>query len=163
MPSYWSEGVVYCTCGHLLKEIAANRGVIQKTLDLLSIPEYVSKKGRLHCHRYGKTPEKKEYLLVHNLKKRCIKRKITWIHDRFLRDSDFVNPCSNMIEMKTCVSNGTILQNKISPIECQNQNIFRYKQNWWIFLNKSGNTGPLRNRSDFNEALSALNRLHRES
>ena len=27
--SYWSEGVVYCTCGHLLKEIAANRGVIE--------------------------------------------------------------------------------------------------------------------------------------
>ena len=24
--SYWSEGIVYCTCGHLLKEILANRG-----------------------------------------------------------------------------------------------------------------------------------------
>ena len=36
----------------------------------------------------------------------------------------FVNVCSNMIEMKTFVSNGTILQNKISPIECQHQNIF---------------------------------------
>ena len=35
---------------------------------------------------------------------------------------------------------------------------FRYKQNWWISLNKSGNTGPLRNRSDFNEALSTLSR-----
>ena len=39
---------------------------------------------------------------------------------------------------------------------------FHYRQNWWIFLNKSGNTGPLRNRSDFNQALSTLNRLHRE-
>ena len=27
--SYRSEGVVHCTCGHLLKEIAANRGVIE--------------------------------------------------------------------------------------------------------------------------------------
>ena len=35
----------------------------------------------------------------------------------------FINPCSNMIEMKMFVLNGTILQNKISPIECQNQNI----------------------------------------
>ena len=43
--SYWSEVIVYCTCGHLLKEIAANRGVIQYTLDLLSIPEYLIKKG----------------------------------------------------------------------------------------------------------------------
>ena len=30
-----------------------------------------------------------------------------------------------MIEMKMCVSNSTILQNKISPIECQNQNILK--------------------------------------
>ena len=74
--SYWSEGIVYCTCGHLLKEIVANGGFIEHTLDLLSIPEYVIKKGRPHGHRYGKTPEKKEYHLAHNLKKRCIKRKI---------------------------------------------------------------------------------------
>ena len=40
---------------------------------------------------------------------------------------------------------------------------FRYRKNWWISLNKSGNTGPLRNRSDFNEALTTLNRLHQES
>ena len=26
--SYWSESIVFCTCGHLLKESAANRGVI---------------------------------------------------------------------------------------------------------------------------------------
>ena len=79
--SYWSEGIVYCTCGHLLKEIAANQGVIEYTLDLLSIPEYVIKKGRPHGHRYGKTPEKKYHHVAHNLKKR--------IHDRFLRDHDF--------------------------------------------------------------------------
>ena len=37
---------------------------------------------------------------------------------------------------------------------------FRYKQNWWITLNKSGSTGPLRNRSDFNEALSTMNHIY---
>ena len=26
--SYWSEGIVYCTCGHLLKAIVANRGIL---------------------------------------------------------------------------------------------------------------------------------------
>ena len=40
---------------------------------------------------------------------------------------------------------------------------FRYKQNWWISLNKTGNTGPLRKRSDFNQALSTLDRSHHES
>ena len=70
--SYWSESIVYCTCGHLLKEIVANRGFIEYTLDFLSISEYVIKKGRPHGHGYGKTPEKKENHLVHILKKRCI-------------------------------------------------------------------------------------------
>ena len=69
-PSYWSEGIVYCTCGLFLqKEIAANRGVIEYTLDVLSIPEYVIKKGRPHGHRYGKFPEDKQYHLAHNLKR----------------------------------------------------------------------------------------------
>ena len=58
------------------------------TLDLLSIPEYVIKKGRPHGHRYGKTPEKKEYHLVHNLK-RCIKKNFKGIHDRFLGAPEF--------------------------------------------------------------------------
>ena len=39
--SHWREGIVYCTCGHLLKETVANRRFIEKTLDLLSIPEYI--------------------------------------------------------------------------------------------------------------------------
>ena len=76
----------------------------------------------------------------------------------------FVNVCSNMIETKMFVLNGTIFQNKISPVECQNQNIFITDKNWWISLYKSRVTGgPLRNRSDFNQALSTLNSLHRES
>ena len=33
-----------------------------------------------------------------------------------------VNGCSKTIEMKMFVVNGTILQNKITPIECENQN-----------------------------------------
>ena len=87
--SYWSEGIVYCTCGHLLKEIAANRGVIEYTLDLLSIPEYVIKKERPHGHRYVKTKEQRQHFIAHNLRKRCIKRNYEGIHDRFLKDPEF--------------------------------------------------------------------------
>ena len=87
--SYWSERIVYCTCGHLLKETVANRSFIVYTLDVLSIPEYVTKKGRPHGHRYGKLAEKKEYHQAHNLKRRCIERQFKGIHDRFLRDHVF--------------------------------------------------------------------------
>ena len=34
---YWSQDIVYCTCGHLLKESEDSRGDIQCTLDHLSI------------------------------------------------------------------------------------------------------------------------------
>ena len=60
--SYWSEGIVYCTCGHVLKEIAANRGVIEFSLEILSIPTYVIKKGRPHGHRYGKAQKIKNII-----------------------------------------------------------------------------------------------------
>ena len=42
-PLYWNQGIVCCTCGHLLKESEASRGAIQCTLDLLSIQNYVIK------------------------------------------------------------------------------------------------------------------------
>ena len=40
---------------------------------------------------------------------------------------------------------------------------FRYKKKWWISHNKSGKIGPMRDRSDFNEALTKLHRLHEAS
>ena len=47
------------------------------TMDLLSLPEYVIKKGRPHGHRYGKKPGDKEYYLAHQLKKKMQKEKIS--------------------------------------------------------------------------------------
>ena len=68
---YWNQGIVYCICGHLLKESEASRGIRQWTLDLLSIQNYVIKH------------------IAHNLRKRCIKRNFEGIHDRFQKDPTF--------------------------------------------------------------------------
>ena len=67
---YWNQGIVYCTCGHLLKESEASRGILQWTLDLLSIHNYVIKKGRPHGHRFGKTEEQRDHHIAHNLQER---------------------------------------------------------------------------------------------
>ena len=40
---YWSEGIVYCTCGHLLRGTVSSRRFVVFTLDL-SIPEHVSRR-----------------------------------------------------------------------------------------------------------------------
>ena len=121
--SYWSEGMICCTCGHLLKENVANRSFIENTLDLLSIPEYLIKKGRPHGHRYGKTAEKNITwpIICKSDASREISKGSMIVSCQIMF---FANVCSNMIEMKMFALNGTILQNKISPIKCQNQNIF---------------------------------------
>ena len=55
--SYWDVGIVYCTCGHFLRNgTEENHKLIKYTMDLLSIPDYYIKKGRPHGHRYGKKP-----------------------------------------------------------------------------------------------------------
>ena len=72
----------------------------------------------------------------------------------------FEKSCSNMIEMKKLVSNGTILQDKISPIKCQNHNIFITDK---IRSSPKGLDTPLRNLSNFNQALFTSNSLHKES
>ena len=131
-------------------------------MDLLSIPEYVIKKGP-HGHRYGKTPQQKENQQVQNLRKRCIKKHFKGIHDRFLRDPEFRTAMLEHDRDEEACIKIYDLSDKVFSHYMTDSEYFRYKQNWWISLNESGNTGPLRNRSDFNEALSTLNRLHQES
>ena len=71
---YWNQGIVYCTCGHLLRENQSSRRIHRWQLDLLSIPNYVIKKGRPHGNRFGKTEEQKEHFIAHSLRRRRIKR-----------------------------------------------------------------------------------------
>ena len=55
--SYWNVGIVYCTCGHFLRDgMEENKKFVKYTLDFLSIPNCYIKKGRPHGHRYGKKP-----------------------------------------------------------------------------------------------------------
>ena len=74
---YWNQGIVYCTCGHLLRENQSSR----------TIPNYVIKKGRTHGNRHGKTEEQRKHFISHNLRKKCIKKCSEGIHDRFQNDS----------------------------------------------------------------------------
>ena len=123
------------------------------TLDLLSIPQYVIKKGRLHGHRYGKRPRNKEYHLANNLKKGCIKKDNKGIHDRFLRDLIFRGRMiENSRDEEVCRA-WDVLADEDHSYRMTESEYFHYRQNWWIPLNKSGNdTQPLRKRSDFKQA-----------
>ena len=63
--------------------------------------------------------------------------------------------------MKMFVEKWDILAEEDHTYRMSESEYFLNRQNWWISLNKSANTTePLRKRSDFNQALSTLNRLH---
>ena len=76
--AYWDVGIVYCTCGHFLRDDTAdNKKYIKSVLDLFSIPNFYIRKGRPHGHRNGKK------------EKKCGKKQYKNIHDRFIRDTWF--------------------------------------------------------------------------
>ena len=53
---HWSAGIVYCTCGHLMKDdTTENKKYISSVLDVFSIPNFYIRKGRPHGHRYGES------------------------------------------------------------------------------------------------------------
>ena len=83
---YWNQGIVYCTCGHLLRDNKSSRRIHRWQLDILSIPNYVIKKRRPHGNRGGKTEEQRKHFIAHNLRKRCIKKNFEGIHDRLQKD-----------------------------------------------------------------------------
>ena len=70
----WNQGIIYCTCGHLLVESESRRKFYKLKLDALSIPHIVIKKGRPRGARHEKTEEQYEYHIAFNAWKRCCKR-----------------------------------------------------------------------------------------
>ena len=75
---YWNQGIVCCTCGHLLRENQSSRRIFRWQLDLLSIPYYVIKKERPHGNRHGKTEEQIKHHIAHNFEKEMHQKRFWW-------------------------------------------------------------------------------------
>ena len=154
---------VHCTCGHLLVESESNQKFTQWRLDALSIPNYVIKKVRPHGARHGKTEAQNEHFIAHNARKRCVKKGLKGIHDRFQKDLRYrdaqlkadrtAEKCIEMDEL--ALKDFTY---RPSPEEFE-----RDKKTWSVSLNTSGRNAPMKLRSDFSEALTKMHRPHRES
>ena len=113
----WSHRFFNCTCGLLLKESEANRGAIQCTLDLLSVPNCVIKKGRPRGHRYGKTTTQREQYVAHNLRKRCTKRHFQGIHHRFVNDPEFrASQLEHDRDEEVCIKMDELAQKGFLPL-----------------------------------------------
>ena len=159
---HWNQGIVYCTCVHL-RENQSSRNILRWTLDLLSIPNYGIKKGRPHGNRHGETEEQRRHHIAHKLRKGCIKRVLEGIDGHFQNDSTFRDSQLGIVRTEEICIQMDKDTEKDFTYRMSQDGSFRYRQNWWISLDKSGRNEPMKLRSDFSEALTKLHRLHRES
>ena len=78
------------------------------------------------------------------------------IHHRFVNDPEFrASQLEHDRDEEVCIKMDELAQKDFRDHMTQAE-YFRYRKNWWISLNNSGRSGPLRDRSDFNDALSTL-------
>ena len=162
--SYWDVGIVYCTCGHFLRDdTKENKKYIKSVLDLSSIPNFYIRKGRPHGHRYGKKEGNHEYHTANQLKKKCKKREFLSIHDRFIRDARFRKTMIELGRTEEVIREMDKLANEDHTHIATEEELNVYRSNWWIRSNFVGSdTMPVRHRADFNEALCTLRRLKNE-
>ena len=134
--TYWNAGIVCCTCGHFLQDdTTENKKYISSVLDLFSIPNFYTRKGRPHGHRYGKAPGCKEYHTANQLQKRCRKKKYDNIHDRFIRDKFFRKTMIELGRSEEIILEMDRLASENHSHIATKAEIDVYRGNWWIRSN----------------------------
>ena len=92
--AYWDVGIVYCTCGHFLRDdTTENKKYIKSVLDLFSIPNFYIRKGRPHGHRYRKKEGDKNTTLQINSKRSAGKEDTTTFTIDLFVIHGSENPC----------------------------------------------------------------------
>ena len=159
--SYWDIGIVYCTCGHFLRnENEDNKRFVKYTMDLLSIPYYYITKGRTHGHRYGKKPGDRENYIANSLKKKYKKKNYLGTHDRFVRDETFRKNMYDAGRDEEMLREMGKLADEDHTHHLTSEEFETYSNIWWLRSNTIGSdTMPVRHRPDFKQALSALRQL----
>ena len=159
--TYWDIGIVYCTCGHFLRDdTTENKKYISSVLDLFSIPNFYIRKGRPHGHRYGKKEGCKEFHTAKKLQKKCRKNQFENIHDRFIRDKSFRKTMIELGRSEEAILEMDRLGNEDHIYIATEEEIDVYRGNWWIRSNLvNSDTMPKKHRPVFKKALSTLHRF----
>ena len=85
----WTTGIVDCTCGTWLRPSDKNRKFNKDRFDVLSIPNYVIKKGPSHGARHGPTERQIIYCVANKEARKARKNRYTSILDRFLNSQRY--------------------------------------------------------------------------
>ena len=128
-PSYWDIGIVYCTCGHFLRN--GNEDIkrfVKYTMDLLSIPYYYITKGRTHGHRFGKKPGDRAYYVANSAQEEMQEERLFWAYTtgsfamtrsaRICMTQDAMKKCYvRWINWRTRITRTTLPQKNLKHIQ----------------------------------------------
>ena len=158
--SYWDVGIVYCTCGHFLRNgTEENKKFVQYTMGLLSIPNYYIKKGR----PTGTVTGRSQGITSTSSRicsRRNARRNFSGIHDWFIRDEKFRKNMFDGGRNEEICREMDKLANEDHTHHITPEEIRVCRNNWWIRSNTVGSdTMPVRHRPDFKQALSTLRQL----
>ena len=116
--SYWSEGIVYCTCWHLSKETVANRGFINCYWTLFQFQNTSSRREDLTATDIVNFQEAENIFwpifLKRDAKRDTMKESMTDSCEMTFSVDEWLKT----IEMKKFVEHGMFLQMKTTPIVC---------------------------------------------
>ena len=165
--AYWDAGIVFCTCGHFLRDnTTENKKYIKSVLDLFSIPNFLRQRTRSTSSPFlisslsrTFTSGRTDHTVTGTERKKVIKN-ITLrinskrsVHDRFIRDTWFRNTMLELGRTAEVIREMDKLANEDHTHIATEEELNVYRSNWW------SNTMPTRHRPDFKEELSTLRRL----
>ena len=152
--SFWTKGIVYCTCGTCLCITDKTRKLNKDRFDTLSIPNYVIKKGPTHGGRHGNTEEQRPLHMAYNAWKRCRKKKYDGILDRFLnsRPRFRASHVEHWWTEQLCAKYGALAREDHSNTYTTRE-LQRIASTSTIHLISSGKNGPMAERTDYAEAV----------
>ena len=133
MSFFWNQGIVYCTCGHILIESEPRRKFNKLRLDAISIPDYVFKKGATHGDRHGKTEVQSKYHVTWNAWKRCCKKVDSVFTIDFSEIQFIVNHNSQSDGQNKSAKSGMNLRKKTIRIDSLHRKREKTKDNGIIF------------------------------
>ena len=159
--TYWDVGIVYCTCGHFLRDDTTKTRSISRPCWTSSLSR-TSTSGRAG-HTVTGTGRKKVAKNSHTakqLQKRCRKKQNENIHDRFIRDTLFRKTMIELGRSEEVILEMDRLASEDQSHIATEEEIDVYRGNWWIRSKLvDSDTMPIRRRPDFKKALSTLHRL----
>ena len=131
--SYWDFGIVYCTCGHFLRNgTEENKKFVQYTMDLFSIPNHYIKKGRRHGHRLWEEARGLRVLRRELAQEEMQEEGFLGIHDRFIRDEKFRKNMFDVGRSEELCREMDKLANEDHTHHITAEEISVYRNNWWL-------------------------------